>query len=187
INATTGVISGTPGAGDIGGIPVSITATNGIGTPATQNFILTVQAGAAPIITSGTNVTFAQSSVSSFNVVATGNPAPTITETGTLPTGLNLSATGVLSGTPTDSGVFPITITATNLLGSVQQSFTITVTAAPVFTSASSTTIVLGQSVNFQATASGFPAANFTMTGNLPGGVTLDANGLLSGTPTASG
>lgn len=54
----------------------------------------------------------------SHTFTATGSPAPTFTLTGgTLPPGLNLSASGVLSGTPTfaGNGSFPnITVTATN-------------------------------------------------------------------------
>ena len=47
-------------------------------------------------------------------MTATGFPAPTFTETGSLPTGVTLPPAGVLSGTPTASGSFPITITAAN-------------------------------------------------------------------------
>jgi hypothetical protein len=41
-NATTGVLSGTPAAGTAASYPISFTATNGIGTPATQSFARTV-------------------------------------------------------------------------------------------------------------------------------------------------
>ncbi|MDI9915610.1 putative Ig domain-containing protein [Rhodococcus sp. IEGM 1379] len=50
--------------------------------------------------------------------------------TGTLPTGLTLSDSGVLSGTPTQSGNFPVTITATNSVGTT--TLDVTVTAVPV-------------------------------------------------------
>jgi hypothetical protein len=39
------------------------------------------------------------------------------TETGTLPSGLNLSAAGVISGTPTAAGAFPFTVTMTDVNG----------------------------------------------------------------------
>ena len=39
------------------------------------------------------------------------------TQTGALPSGMNLSAAGVLDGTPTQSGGFPITVTATDAGG----------------------------------------------------------------------
>ncbi|WP_198163273.1 pentapeptide repeat-containing protein [Rhodococcus sp. WMMA185] len=46
-----------------------------------------------------------------------GFPTPTVTTTSELPAGLTLSEEGVLSGTPTEAGSFPITITATNIAG----------------------------------------------------------------------
>ena len=57
--------------------------------------------------------------------------------TGTLPTGLTLSSAGVLSGTPTQSGSFPVTLTATNgTLPNATQGFTVAVNAPPAITSA---------------------------------------------------
>jgi hypothetical protein len=43
----TGTLSGTPATGTASSYPLVFTATNGIGTPATQNFTLTVSAAAA--------------------------------------------------------------------------------------------------------------------------------------------
>ena len=66
----------------------------------------------------------------SFNVIATGFPIPTFSETGALPGGVTLSSAGVLSGTPNadTDGSYPITITATNGVGSdAMQAFTLTV------------------------------------------------------------
>ena len=49
---------------------------------------------------------------------------------GTLPSGMTLSAAGVLSGTPTESGGFPITVTATDFNGcSGSNSYTLTISA----------------------------------------------------------
>ena len=64
-------------------------------------------------------------------MTATGSPTPTLAESGTLPTGVTFApGTGVLAGTPTQSGSFPITFTATNGVGSpASQSFTLTVTS----------------------------------------------------------
>jgi 40-residue YVTN family beta-propeller repeat len=53
----------------------------------------------------------------SFDVLATGNPAPTsfAVTTGTLPDGLSLdAATGAITGIPTASGSFPFTLTVAN-------------------------------------------------------------------------
>ncbi len=66
----------------------------------------------------------------SFTFTASGYPPPTFALTsGSLPTGLALSSSGVLAGTPTQAGTFSGTVTATNVAGTVAtQSFTITIT-----------------------------------------------------------
>ncbi|MBL8513086.1 MAG: hypothetical protein JNJ55_03770, partial [Betaproteobacteria bacterium] len=83
----------------------------------------------APAFTSATSTTFTYNSFGTFNVTATGTPAPTFSVTaGTLPSGVTLSSAGVLSGTPTQGGTFPVTITATNGVNpDATQSFTLTV------------------------------------------------------------
>ena len=58
-NTGTGVLSGTPAAGTGGSYPVTITATNGVGSNATQNFTLKVNQPAA--ITSTASATFRRS------------------------------------------------------------------------------------------------------------------------------
>ncbi len=95
----------------------------------------------APTITSGSSTTFTQGTAGSFQVTATGNPAPTFSVTsGTLPTGVTLSSSGLLSGTPTQSGTFTFTIRATNSAGAANQTFTLTVNTPPD-TTAPDTTI----------------------------------------------
>ena len=93
---------------------MTFTATNGVGADAVQSFTLTVNQ--APAITSANTATFVLNAAgTTFQVVMTGFPAPTVSvTTGTLPTGLTLSSAGLLSGTPTQSGSFPVTLTATN-------------------------------------------------------------------------
>ena len=81
-----------------------------------------------PTITSPSSATFTVGSLSTFSVTATGTPAPTLSETGPLPNGVAFnSSTGVLSGTPTTSGIYTDTFTANNPGGSVSQTFTLTV------------------------------------------------------------
>jgi hypothetical protein len=182
----TGVLSGTPT--ETGSFPITFTATNGIGTAATQNFTLTV--GTAPTITSAAATTFTKGTAGSFTVMATGFPAPTFTETGSLPAGVTLNGTsGLLSGTPTQSGSFPIVITAANGSGpNATQNFTLTVDAPAAITSAASTTFVKGHAGSFTVTASGFPVPTLSESGALPAGVTfVPATGVLSGTPTVTG
>jgi hypothetical protein len=141
----------------------------------------------APAITSANSVTATVGKAVSFQATASGSPAPTFTENGALPKGVTLSSTGLLSGTPAagTGGSYTITITATNPVGSVQQSFILRVDQAPAITSANAATAIVGKSFSFEFTGSGYPAPTFTESGALPKGVTLSSTGLLSGTPAA--
>ena len=66
----------------------------------------------------------------SQQLAATGDEP--ITWSGTVPDGLTLSSTGLLSGTPTTGGAYSFTVTATNAGGSDDQLYTGTVEAAAV-------------------------------------------------------
>ncbi len=182
VTFNAGVLSGTPTAN--GTFPITFTASNGVSPNAVQNFTLTVNQ--APAITSANNTTFTLGTASSFTVTATGFPAPTITESGALPSGVTFNA-GVLSGTPSVTGTFNLTFTASNGISpNAVQNFTLTVDQAPIITSANSTTFAQGAAGSFTVTAVGFPAPTITESGALPTGVTFNA-GVLSGTPSASG
>ena len=85
----------------------------------------TFPADAAPgAISTANHATFTEGTAGTFSISATGYGPPAYTETGALPTGVTLkttysglTSTGVLAGTPTQSGTFPITITANNGVG----------------------------------------------------------------------
>jgi hypothetical protein len=93
----------------------------------------------------------------------------------------------VLSGTPAagTGGTYTIQFTASNGLSpDAGQSFTLMVREAPVINSANQVTFVAGTATSFTLTATGFPAATLSKTGNLPNGLTFNAStGMLSGTP----
>ena len=74
----------------------------------------------APTITSAASATFNIGTAGSFTVTTTGTPTPSLTETGSLPTGVtftdNGNGTATLAGTPAagDEGNYWPTITASN-------------------------------------------------------------------------
>ncbi|MEY2512568.1 MAG: hypothetical protein QOE26_3331, partial [Verrucomicrobiota bacterium] len=146
----------------------------------------------APTITNGPPPSPATVSTPySFSYTFTGQPTPSFTLlSGTLPTGLVLTAGGALVGTPSASGTFTGTVTATNgVTPNATQPFSITVNQVPAFTNgpppASATK---GTAYNFSYTASGAPAPTFSVTaGGLPTGLTMDTAGIISGTPSANG
>ena len=92
------------------------------------------RANTSPAITSDDHATFTDGTAAQFAVTtAPGFPtATTITETGTLPAGVmftdNGKGTATIAGTPTATGAFPITITASNGASpDATQSFTLTI------------------------------------------------------------
>ena len=92
-----------------------------------QAFTLTVQQ--APAITSAASTTFTVGTPGTFTVTTTGFPTPTVSQTGTLPTGVTFTpATRVLGGTATQTGAFPLVFTATNGVSpDATQNFTLNV------------------------------------------------------------
>ena len=144
------------------------------------------QVNAAPTITSANNTTFKVGAAGTFQVTATGTPAPTFSESGSLPSGVTFSTAGLLSGTPAAGtvGTYPIVITATNgVTPDATQNFTLTVGQAPAITSPNSATFVAGTPGTFQVAATGTPTPTFaSLPGLLPSGLTMDSTGLISGT-----
>ncbi len=85
----------------------------------------------SPVISNPTTTTLVEGAPGSSSITVTGSPAPVLTESGTLPTGVTFNpGTGVLSGTPAagTSGTYNLTITANNGVGNVvNQPVTLTV------------------------------------------------------------
>ncbi len=110
--------------------------------------------------------------------------------TGTLPTGLSLTTGGLLSGTASGGGTYPVTIRVTDANGSYAEiSTSLTVVAplaAPVISSLDSATGAKGTAFSYTITASGSPTSyNATP---LPAGLNINTStGAITGTPTAGG
>jgi uncharacterized delta-60 repeat protein len=104
-------------------IPVSPNASSGLlqayGAVAASNL---------PVIGGGTLVSATTGTAFNYTIVASGSP--TGYSAANLPAGLTLNATtGLISGTPTQTGTFSVTITATNASGSTSKALVIIVTA----------------------------------------------------------
>src|SRR5207302_8425596 len=98
-DASTGILNGTPAVNTGATYHLVFTAHNGVGSDATQNFILTIDE--APAVTSPDNATFVVGVNRSFTVRASGFPVPALSRTGDpLPGGVTFDPlTGILSGT----------------------------------------------------------------------------------------
>lgn len=132
LDGATGVISGTPTAG--GPATFTVTASNTVaGSAALDDQQFTLLVATPPAFTSTALGSARQGAAYAATLAASGMPAPTFAVTaGALPAGLTLDATsGELSGTPTVSGTFTFTVTASNTAGSTDAALSLEVAAAP--------------------------------------------------------
>jgi uncharacterized repeat protein (TIGR01451 family) len=186
----SGTISGTPTATGTSSFTVKV--TDALGQFATQATSLTVSAGVS--ITSGAPPAGAFGVAYSTTLTATGGTTPYTwsQNDGTLPPGLTLSSSGVLSGTPTSANGSPYTfsvnvIDANN--GIATQTIDLVITGLRV-TSAAPAAARIGVTYSTTFVATGGPGTQTwsAAAGSLPPGLTLNAStGVLSGTPTAVG
>ncbi|HEY0660566.1 MAG TPA: putative Ig domain-containing protein [Lysobacter sp.] len=198
----TAIASGTsityqPAAGYAGPDSFTYTATNVGGTSAPATVTITVT---APTITLAPaalpDATYGVAYNQTFT--ASGGTGPySYALTGTLPTGLTFdSGTATLSGTPTQPGSFPITVTATDSSTgpgapySVSANYTVQVSAPPIVISPATLPdgiVDVAYSQTLSA-SNGTDPYTFTLTaGTLPAGLSLASDGGLTGTPTAAG
>lgn len=193
-----GVLSGAPTAG--GTFTFDVTATDsstGTSAPFTGTRSYTLLVG-APTITLSPSLFTGVAAGGSVNQTITASGGVSgytyMVTAGTLPSGVNLSTGGVLSGAPTAAGVFSFTITATDSSTgagpySGSQGYSWTIGSATV--SVGPATIADGQigaaySQTFTAT-DGVGPYTYTVMGALPAGLNLTSAGVLSGTPTQAG
>ena len=189
--SSAGVISGTPNAQGGGPATIVVTDSSRPALSASKTFTLTstqalvITTANAPQLTVGTaaNITLqAQGGVSSYTWSVAG---------GVLPPGLTVGATGTVTGTPTKSGSYlvtvrvadssaaPITATAQVLL-TVVDALTITTTALPTASTA------LSYSASLQAQGGTAPYSWFIASGSLPSGLTLSGSAI-TGWPSTQG
>ena len=142
INATTGLISGTPTTA--GMYQVALAATNS-GFEADATLVLTVLAAppaGSPVITSVLTGSGQLGVAFSYQIAASGTP--TSFAVSGLPAGLTFTAsTGVIGGTPTVTGTFPVVVSATNAIGTGTATLTLTISpgTVPTITVAATTPV----------------------------------------------
>ena len=126
LNSSTGVISGTPTSSS--NATFTIRATEFGGAYSDRQFTMP---NASPIwsTASGTLVLGVAGSAYSYQLSATDDGSITYSIiSGSLPSGLSLSSSGLISGTPTTGGSSTFTVRASDANTSVDRSFTISVT-----------------------------------------------------------
>ncbi|MBP5104143.1 beta strand repeat-containing protein [Pseudomonas protegens] len=173
-------ITYTPAAGYSGSDTFTYTATNASGTSSPATVTLTVSPPTVTV-TPATLPSGTQGSAYSQTLSASGGTAPytySVTN-GSLPAGLTLNASsGVISGTPSSNGTFPVTITATDAnSASGSRAYSLLINGLPPVAGAVSATVAANSSAN-------------PITLNLSGGAASSvavASAASHGTATASG
>ncbi|MHC4075964.1 MAG: LamG-like jellyroll fold domain-containing protein, partial [Planctomycetota bacterium] len=165
---------------------VTVLATNPGGTDS-QSFTIIV-AAIPPVITSSAVTDVNADDLYSYDVEATGIPAPIYSLIISPATMTIDSNTGLIQWTPTDIGDVNVIVQASNPGGTDSQNFTITVAAVPpVITSAAVTDVNAGDLYNYDVEATGIPEPTFSLT-TAPLAMTIDSNtGLIQWTPADIG
>lgn len=186
----SGAIAGVPTAPGI--FPVTLRVSDSNAASVTQAYNLTVVSGTALVVSTATLSDADQNVAYSATLAASGGtPGYTWSMTaGSLSAGLALSAGGVISGSPTQSGVFNFTAQVTDALNATATAQLSLLVVAPL--SITTTTLPTGvqgtaYSANITATGGKAPLSWSVTSGTLPAGITLTGSGVLAGTPTATG
>jgi hypothetical protein len=199
---TSGVISGTPTGGGSGSFTFKVTDAVG-NSASSQPITITVNA-APPLVITTTSPLPAGTIGTAYSqqLTASDGVPPYINWTlasGSLPPGLSIGGTGLLSGTPSGSvgGTYTFTVGVTDSQTPTPSSaqsgtLSLTISIAPLqitTTSFPAGTVNTSYSATVTATGGVPPYKNWNInSGSLPTGLTISSTtGVISGTPTATG
>lgn len=189
LNATTGVISGTPTRP--AQYAFALRATSG-GEIADKAFNTTIFAGVTIVSDSTRRLGLTGSPYADTLTAVGGNGVFTWARSaGSLPVGLSLSANGIVAGTPGTAGDFRYTVTATSTGVSASRTMHVVVANPLLITSDSVRRLaVLGASYadTLSATGGTSQARWRLISGKLPDGLALDTlTATISGVPAKAG
>jgi hypothetical protein len=184
-----GVFSGSPAVS--ANYSLVLRATDAASNTATQTVSLYVGSGivfGSPTLPNGVlNTPYSYT----LSVQGGTSPYTWTLMAGALPSGITLSSTGVLSGTPTIAGSYAFQVKATDATSVVNTEIvTLLVASLPTITTAS--TLPSGQqggpySQTLTATGCSGACTWYIASGALPAGLSFSTSGAISGTSTASG
>ena len=217
-DANGNLVTGSTAAVSIGSTPSGVTGTltvNASGGIATFNNLVFTTGGAYTLNATSTGLSNAvstsvavastlrivtdslisatQSALYSQQLTATGGTPPYVwsMSSGALATGLNLAASGLITGNPAVAGNFGFTAHVRDNVGlTADKGYTLVVANSLSITSCPTPNGIVGQTYSSTAVATGgqLPYLWSLQTGALPPGLALNPlNGGLSGVPTSSG
>jgi Putative Ig domain len=184
--SANGTISGTPTAS--GTFNYSVTVTDSAGNTGTVNCSVTV---AAPVSAACVAITAVQGvAITPVTMAGSGGTGSGYTFSASgLPAGLTMAANGSISGTPTVSGTFSYTVTVKDSAGNTGTVTCSVTVAAPVSAACVAINAIQGVAITpATMTGTGGTGTGYTFSASgLPAGLTMAANGTISGTPSVSG
>src|SRR5438552_3814279 len=178
---SAGSVSGTPSIR--GSFPFTVQAQDAAAHSASASLTITVSASIPPLQITGSQLpdgTVGSAYSATLNASGGSTPYSWSVSSGTLPTGLSLSSTGTISGTPTVAGAFPFTVAvkdAASASASANLSINIVTVAAP---SVSINSPPNGATVSGTTTVSGVASDGLAITSvqlSVDGGAFANASG----------
>lgn len=176
--------------------------SNGIQDPVTQLMAISVNKAIAtvPLSIKDEELTVTNGKMFSYALTAQGGVPPYKWTSSALPTGLSLSEDGIIIGTPTaPKGDYSVVVTVTDYTDTpLSKNLTIKVVgelaidgcdsdpSKPCALPGAKVGVMYSYTLSFSIGDPAIPVV-WTITGNLPPGLTLAADGTISGTPTTAG
>ncbi len=191
--APNGVLSGTPLAPGL--FSFSVQSSDAMGSIGLTNLTLRVVSSNGLQLTTTSWPEGKTGTAYDLQLTAQGGTAPysydLVLGGGELPDGLTMTSTGRITGTPTAAGVFPLLVRVTDANGnSYQAAMMLRISSGGLGLpnpSLAAASVNQPYSQSIMAMGGTGPYAYSVSSGNLPTGLTLASNGLLTGTPTAAG
>jgi hypothetical protein len=196
--SSSGQISGTPTTAGNSSFTVKVTDSSSPVQNATAVFGIDISSSVTPVEITTSSLPNGKTGVSyGADLAASGGTTPYSwsISSGSLPAGLTLSSSGLISGTPTTAGTSSFTVKVTDSSSPSQvttANLSITVTASVTPVQITTSSLAGGQtgtaySSTLSASGGTTPYSWSISSGSLPAGLTLNSSGQISGTPTTAG
>jgi hypothetical protein len=189
LSSSTGILSGVPQS--VGAFGFTVKVSDSASLVATQAFTITIASSLAittPPLLPGASVGVAYSM--SLTAVGGTNPYQWLVNAGSLPAGMALNpVSGLLSGTPSNSGTFTFTVLVTDNAGNrATQQFTLIVgSGLAIITGAVLPPAAIQQPYSLTLNAAGGRPPYTWTASSMPPGLTLSPDGSITGTPIIAG